>query len=36
MFYDYIILGAGISGVAFARILQQNNITNFCILEKEK
>lgn len=36
MFYDYIILGAGISGVTFARLLQQNNITNFCLLEKEK
>lgn len=33
--YDYIILGGGISGVAFGRLLQMHTDKKFIILEKE-
>ena len=33
--YDYIILGAGITGVASGRVLQQKGNENFLILESE-
>jgi protoporphyrinogen oxidase len=33
MMYDYVIIGAGISGVAFARILQMSGIHNIVLLE---
>lgn len=33
--YDYIILGAGISGLTFGRLLQQHTDKTFLILEKE-
>lgn len=31
---EYLIIGAGITGVTFARLLQQSGNTNFCLLEK--
>ena len=33
--YDYIILGAGITGVTSGRVLQQKGNENFLILESE-
>jgi protoporphyrinogen oxidase len=33
--YDYIIIGAGITGVTFGRLLQERNQNNFLNLEKE-
>ena len=34
--YDYVILGAGITGVSVARLLQLRGVNNFKILETEK
>ncbi len=34
--FDYFIIGAGITGVTVARLLQQRRDTNFLILEKDK
>jgi len=31
--YDYIIIGAGISGVTFARLLQRSGVTSILVLE---
>lgn len=33
--YDYIILGAGITGISSGRILQQKNNNNFLIIEEQ-
>jgi UDP-galactopyranose mutase (EC 5.4.99.9) len=35
MKYDYIILGAGPAGLAFANLLKGNGSTSFLVLEKE-
>lgn len=35
MKYDYIILGAGPAGLAFANLLKRNSSTSFLVLEKE-
>lgn len=32
--YDYLIIGAGISGVAIARLLQQRGVNNILVLEE--
>lgn len=32
--YDYVIIGAGVSGVTFARLLQQSGVENFLLLER--
>lgn len=32
--YDYLIIGAGISGVAIARLLQQRGVSNIVVLEE--
>jgi len=33
MTYDYIIIGGGVSGVAFARLLQLSGVGKICVLE---
>ena len=33
--FDYLIIGAGISGVTFARLLQLSGNTNFKIVEAQ-